>query len=266
MLNPDTLLDDVCVLARQAGERVLEIYQSGDLGIQYKADKSPVTRADIAAHDIICAGLSKLTPQLPVLSEENGEDIPFKERAQWDIYWLVDPLDGTKGFIQHNGFFSVNIALIADHRPVLGVIYVPTDDALYYASAQSGAWKQTAGAAAHTITTRKDINDAPILVASCLHTNRPTQSMMESLGNIELIRLDGSLKCCVVAEGRADLYLRVGPTCEWDTAAAQCIVEEAGGYLSDISGKALQYNRKDSLLNPSFVVHTKSSPQWKPFM
>lgn len=263
---PSSLLADVCELSRVAGEKIMEIYRRG-FDVDYKEDKSPVTEADLVSSELITQRLRELTPDWPVLSEEDSDAFPFAERSKWPIYWLVDPLDGTKGFIRRNGFFTVNIALVVGHEVTLGVIYTPDSRKLYYAARGAGAYSQTTDSeSAQVISVRKTPRDKPIVVASRAHINVPTLRLIESLGEHELVRADSSLKCCLVADGSADLYLRVGPTCEWDTGAGQCIVEEAGGYLTDCSGAPIEYNRKESLINPSFVVHTPSSPPWRKFM
>ena len=258
-------LESVCRTARKAGDGILEIYRQ-DFEVEYKQDKSPVTIADLNADRLITAELTELAPDVPVLSEEDATGHPPEERMGWATYWLVDPLDGTKGFIHKNDFFTVNVALIENHRPVLGVVFAPAMNQLYYATRGGGAFRQDAGAPAQPIHVREHARDEPVIAVSRMHVNKPTKQLLAQLGKHRLIRADSSLKCCLVADGSADLYLRVGPTCEWDTGASQCIVEEAGGYLTDCAGRALRYNTKESLINPSFVVHTPVSPDWRRFM
>lgn len=265
-LAPSTLLEDVCEISRRAGEKIMEIYQGDECDVKYKKDKSPVTDADLASDKLIAQGLHKLTPDWPVLSEESSDMFPFAQRSRWPVYWLVDPLDGTKGFIKRNGHFTVNIALVVNHKVRLGVIYMPYNRKLYYAASGFGAYRRIDAEPTQTITVCQSLRKRPIVVVSRAHINVPTRQLLEKIGEHELVRADSSLKCCLVADGSADLYLRVGPTCEWDTAAGQCIVEEAGGYLTDTGSVPIEYNRKDSLINPPFVVHTPSSPAWKEFM
>ncbi len=265
-LAPASLLEDVCDLSCRAGGKIMEIYRGDAFNVQYKGDKSPVTDADLASDRLIVRGLRELTPDWPVLSEESSDAFPFAQRCRWSVYWLVDPLDGTKGFIKRNGYFTVNVALVVNHKVTLGVIYMPDSRKLYYAASGFGAHRRIDDGPAQAITVCRTLRERPIVVASRAHINVPTRRLLEKIGEHELAHADSSLKCCLVADGSADLYLRVGPTCEWDTAAGQCIVEEAGGYLTDTSGAPLEYNRKDSLINPPFVVHTPSSPEWKEFM
>lgn len=263
--NLAPLIDPVCDIALRAGEEIMEVYRSHKPDIKYKADKSPVTRADLAADQLIRKELKQLTPEWPILSEEHTKGLDFETRSAWSTYWLVDPLDGTKGFIKQNGFFTVNIALIDNHQPVLGVIFAPSDEHLYYARRGGGAYKQIKNELAQKISVRKIPRNKPVVVASRAHINKPTQMLIDAL-DAEEIRVDSSLKCCMVADGSADLYLRSGPTSEWDTGAGQCIVEEAGGQLTDCSGSPLEYNHKESYLNPSFVVHCPASPPWKKYV
>ncbi len=257
-------LESVCGIARAAGEGILEIYRQ-DVEVEYKQDKSPVTIADLNADRLIAAELAELAPGVPVLSEEDAANHPAEERMDWTTYWLVDPLDGTRGFLRKNDFFTVNVALIENHRPVLGVVFAPAMDQLYYAARGEGAFRQDAGAPAQPIHVRESTRDEPVIAVSRMHVNKPTTQLLAQLGRHRLIRADSSLKCCLVADGSADLCLRVGPTCEWDTGASQCIVEEAGGRLTDCSDQALRYNARKSLINPSFVVHTPASPDWRRF-
>ncbi len=258
------LLAPVIALSRRAGEAIVEIYNS-DFNVEHKEDRSPLTEADMAAHDILVAGLRALTPGLPVLSEESAE-IPFAERAGWCRYWLVDPLDGTREFVKRNGEFTVNVALIDDHRPVLGVIVAPVTGACYYACAGHGAWREDPGQAPVGISVRA-LDRAHVIVAgSRSHAGSRLGAFLERLGSHELVSMGSSLKSCLVAEGRADLYPRLGPTSEWDTAAAQCIVEEAGGRVTDTAMRPLRYTTKDSLLNPDFFVSGDRDHDWSRYL
>lgn len=271
-MNPTTLtnwLTDICTLSRSAGNEILKIYNSSNINIAYKEDRSPVTTADLTSDKLIAERLHELTPEIPVLSEETATEHPYQERSQWALYWLVDPLDGTKGFINKNGFFTVNIALIKDQRPILGVVFAPALDKLFFAAHGCGAFRQDGqddGREPQKITVRTRPRAKPIIAVSRAHINKPTRLLLEKIGPHQLLHADSSIKCCLVADGSADLYLRVGPTCEWDTGAGQCIVEEAGGHLCDCSGQPLRYNTRDSLINPSFAVYTAVSPNWQAFM
>ena len=258
------LLEAVKDIAVRAGERILEIYDS-EFAIQHKDDKSPLTEADLAAHRTIVAGLTALTPDIPVLSEESAS-IPFEERSRWTRYWLVDPLDGTREFIKRNGEFTVNIALIHAGRVELGVVYVPVTRLSYYACAGGGAFKQTADDAPVAIRVRA-LGSGPVIVAgSRSHSGDSLKRFLDNLGEHELVSMGSALKSCLVAEGKADVYPRLGPTSEWDTAAAQCVVEEAGGRVTGMDMQTLRYNTKDSLLNPHFFVFGDDSRDWSKYL
>jgi len=268
--SPDleSLCNSCVEIARDAGSRILEIYNSG-YAIEHKDDKSPLTDADMASHHAIVDALQALTPDIPVLSEESAK-LPFEQRSQWSTYWLVDPLDGTREFIKRNGEFTVNIALIREHKSVIGVINVPVLDIDYFAWLGGGAYKAEARGEAVPIRVRGR-NDGKLTVAgSRSHGSEQMQAYMASLGDsvgaIDMISMGSSLKFCLVAEGRADLYPRLGLTSEWDTAAAQCIVEQAGGFVTRTDMTPLEYNTKDSLLNPFFFVFGDNSRDWSAFL
>jgi 3'(2'), 5'-bisphosphate nucleotidase len=238
-------------LARSAGEAIGRIYADAATAtdVLYKSDASPLTAADLAAHDVICAGLRVLTPGLPVVSEEDA-DSPRQCRPE-GLFWLVDPLDGTREFIARNGEFTVNIALIGDAMPLWGVVYAPMLDAMYWGGASVGAFRQC-GAQVDAIRVAPAHAGALRVVASKSHLNEETSAFIRRLGSVELVQAGSSLKFCRVAEGVADLYPRLAPTCEWDTAAAQAVVEGAGGYVTDLQGAPLRYG-KANVLNPHFV-------------
>jgi 3'(2'), 5'-bisphosphate nucleotidase len=258
------LLEPVTDLARTAGDRILEIYNS-DFTVQEKADQSPLTAADMASHHTILDGLIRLTPEIPVLSEESAS-LPFPERAAWKRYWLVDPLDGTREFIKRNGEFTVNIALIEAGAPVLGVVHVPDTGMTYLACRGLGAFKQTPGESPVPIHVRK-LGSGPVaVVGSRSHRGDSLIRFLEKLGEHEMVGMGSSLKLCLVAAGVADVYPRLGPTSEWDTAAAQCVVEQAGGFVTDTAMRALRYNTKDSLLNPFFLVFGDDSRDWSQYL
>jgi 3'(2'), 5'-bisphosphate nucleotidase len=259
----ENLLQPVCDIARAAAGRILEIYQA-DFTVAEKQDRSPLTEADMASHRCIVEGLEKLTPDLPVLSEES-KALPFAERAGWKRYWLVDPLDGTKEFIKKNGEFTVNIALIDGHEPVLGVVHVPVTETTYYAAKGVGCFRQSPGDSAATrLQTRKADKDRLVVSGSRSHGGETLQKFVESLpGEVEFIAKGSSLKLCLVAEGLADIYPRFGPTSEWDTAAAQCVVEQAGGIVVNLDFQPIVYNAKENILNPFFLVIADQSFGWQ---
>lgn len=247
-----SLMPEVADIARQAGEAILTVY-GDEFDVASKADDSPVTEADLASHDVIVEALAELTPGLPILSEEDCE-IPFETRSGWREYWLVDPLDGTKEFVSRNGEFTVNIALVSDHAPVLGVVQVPVSGACYCGTVGHGASLQEGGRPPRAIQVRIPHADPIVVVGSRSHANPRLEEHLEGLGEYELVSMGSSLKCCLVAEGKADFYPRLGHTFEWDTAAAHAVVVAAGGRLLKLDGRPLEYNRKESLLNPEFLV------------
>lgn len=260
---PDTaqlnlLLPQVVDLASQAGAAILQVYAHLNPAVEYKRDNSPVTQADLASHHIILNALARIAPAWPVLSEESAE-IPFAERSSWRTFWLVDPLDGTKDFLRRNGEFTVNIALIHDSRPILGVVCAPAIERLYYAASAAGAWRADSGSAS-PIRTCAPAPDCTRIVISRSHAARGEDlSRFCGPGRQERLVMGSSLKFCLVAEGSADVYPRTGPTMEWDTAAAQCVLEQAGGVVTDHDGHPLRYN-KPSLLNPGFVARATYPP------
>ncbi|MBW4698761.1 MAG: 3'(2'),5'-bisphosphate nucleotidase CysQ [Aphanocapsa lilacina HA4352-LM1] len=249
------LIQQVVNLARRAGEAIMEIYNQADVGTVYKEDNSPLTQADLVSHRLIVGELTKLTPDLPVLSEESRSK-PYEERRTWSRFWLVDPIDGTKEFIKRNGEFTVNIALIEDGEPVAGVVHAPAVQTTYWSARGLGAFKQTAAAAAQPIRAAVPASAPMLVVASRSHSGAETEAFLaklRELGDIDVISIGSSLKLCLVAEGAAHLYPRYGPTMEWDTAAAHSVVVEAGGTVTNLKGETLQYNKAD-LLNPYFAV------------
>ena len=250
-LAPSTL-NLVSDIARNAGAAIMAIY-AGDHAVEFKDDQSPLTAADKAAHAVIVAGLQHFFPQIPILSEE-GQAIPFAERREWRRFWLVDPLDGTKEFIKRNGEFTVNIALIEGNAPVLGVVYVPAQDKLYCGQVGEGAFVRQGGGAPLPIEVRRVAPDQGLtVVMSRSHPSPELTDFLKGIRVAEALPVGSSLKLCVVAEGKADLYPRLGPTMEWDTAAGQAVVEAAGGTVRTPQGVALAYN-KENLLNPFFIV------------
>jgi len=260
----DFLLPQVIDLAKRAGKEILETAEKC-VDIDCKLDNTPVTNADLAASHLIVNELSKLDSKFPVLSEES-EKISFTQRELWDTYWLVDPLDGTREFINNNGEYSINIALIHEQQAVLGVIYAPVQGVIYHAYKGSGAFKIDGLDEAESIYVQK-VKRKPLIVAC--GNNQPGdafEQFVKQLGDVAYITMGSSLKSCLVADGSADIYARLGPTSEWDTAAAQCIVEEAGGYLTDLKMQPLTYNTKDSLLNPHFIVFGDKTEDWQRYL
>jgi len=247
-------------IARTAGREILKIYDS-DFAVERKQDDSPLTAADLAAHRAIVAGLNVLTPQIPILSEESAEQAAWEVRRQWARYWLVDPLDGTREFVKRNGEFTVNIALIEEQRPVLGVVFAPVLDEMFWAWRGGHAFGQSDQSGKVELRTRP--RATPLLVAgSRSHADPRTLAALDKLGPYELKALGSSLKFCRAAQGAVDLYIRYGLTSEWDTAAGQCVLEQAGGGVTQMSGEPLRYNTKDSLLNPDFIAFGDRSFAW----
>jgi 3'(2'), 5'-bisphosphate nucleotidase len=250
-----------CAIARTAGAAIMKIY-AGEFAVERKDDNSPLTAADLAAHKAIVSGLSILTPQIPILSEESAEQETWEIRRRWTRYWIVDPLDGTREFVKRNGEFTVNIALIHEHEPVLGVVYAPASEESYWAWSGGHAYFSTnAQSEKNPLHARK--RGSPLIVAgSRSHADPRTTATLARLGNHELISLGSSLKFCRAARGDVDLYIRYGPTSEWDTAAGQCVLEQAGGGVTELSGRRLRYNTKESLLNPDFLAFGDPSVDW----
>ena len=254
------LLNRLEAIAKDAGHEILKIYDT-DFNVQTKSDDSPLTAADLAAHNVIIDALATLTPDIPVLSEESAS-IPFDTRSSWSQYWLVDPLDGTKEFVKRNGEFTVNIAFIDNHTPTLGVVYCPVKEIMYSAAEGLGAFKTMPGEERKSIHCTPSIK-APIrVVGSRSHGGDALVNIFNNIGTFELITMGSSLKICLVAEGAADIYPRLGLTSEWDTAAAHAIVLAAGGQLTLTAQTPLTYNTKDSLLNPYFLAYGDDSISW----
>ena len=260
------ILPSVLELTKQAGQAILEIYQQTNLGTSYKDDNSPLTAADLASHKLLVAGLKKLTPEIPILSEES-KTIAQEERQSWQKFWLIDPLDGTKEFIKRNGEFTVNVALIELGVPILGIVYAPVLNTIYWGIGEQGSFKQMENNEPIDIHIETHKEGSLKLVASRSHAGAETEAFIDKLKanfSVDALSIGSSLKLCLVAEGKAHLYPRFGPTMEWDTAAAQCIVEQAGGSVTTLEGKPLLYN-KDNLLNPYFIVSGKGV-NWQSYL
>jgi len=249
------LLPSVLAVASLASNAIMDVYKRSTYHIESKADRSPVTEADLQAHTLIEAGLSKIEPGFPILSEE-GYPVPYEVRSQWERFWLVDPLDGTREFIQGTGEFTVNIALIENHSPVLGVVMVPAFNQCYWAIRGQQAYFRDSNQQLNVIR----VNPRPqypikIAASRCpLHPHSEWEQLLRELEPIEVIHCGSALKMCLVARGIVDLYPRFGPTHEWDTGAGHCILEAAGGRLVDMKGKTLQYNFHRTLINPGFFA------------
>ena len=266
---PADLREGVIAIAREAADAILAVYDS-EFAIQHKDDRSPLTAADLAAHRCIVAGLSALTPDIPVLSEESAHEVPTALRRSWSRLWVVDPLDGTREFIKRNGEFTVNIALVDAGEAVFGVVQAPVTGDLWYGSAATGAFRREGDR--DTAVRVRAPAQAPLRVAaSRSHRDPRTESFMARMaasvgGAVEPIGLGSSLKFCRVAEGGLDLYPRFGPTSEWDTAAAQCVLEGAGGAVLDPRGRPFRYNQRDTLLNGDFVALGDLSLPWREWL
>lgn len=254
------LLTEVVAIARRAGDAVLSVYGQ-QFEVTNKADKSPLTVADMQSHELIVRSLRALTPDIPVLSEE-ASDIAFAQRQSWRRFWLVDPLDGTREFVSRNGEFTVNISLIEEHAPVLGVVHVPVSDTTYTGLSGSGASRQIGRESAQPIHVRTPAPTPLRIVGSRSHRDDLLARYLPQLEPYELVAVGSSIKFCLVAEGSADFYPRFGPTNEWDTGAAQAVVEAAGGAVICTDGSPLRYNTKDSLLNPHFLVYGDRNRDW----
>lgn len=266
-INEDSLrglLPHIIRVASEAGKAIWEIYQR-NFNVSHKSDFSPVTEADLKANELIIDSLAELNPRWPVVSEE--ETIPdFSQRAKWDYHWLVDPLDGTREFIKGNDEFTVNIALIHRHQPVLGVIHVPATGETYFANAGGGAFKLFSDGRVESIRARAWDGRHIIVASSRGQRTELFKRFLAGFVSCDVLPLGSSLKSCMIAEGRADVYARFGPTAEWDTAAAQCIVEEAGGRMCDLQLRALSYNQRHSLINPSFIVIGDVNHKWATYL
>lgn len=262
------LMQQVLDVAAVAGEKILAIYHDESLWqLQHKADDSPLTAADMAAHYSIEEGLRDLVPGTPVLSEES-DDIPYEDRAGWSHFWLVDPLDGTREFVARNDEFSVNIALVFGHQAMLGVVYAPVTGVGYVAACGLGAWRVQNGewSRLHAAALPARGERALYLCESRRHRDPREDdfgaAVRASMGDISIKVAGSAFKICAVAEGTADAYPRIGPTMEWDTGAGQVIVEEAGGAMLDDRGRPLRYNARKTLRNGSFIVLGSAPEQW----
>ena len=260
--NPiEALLPGVLAVAQAAGRAISMVYTRTDLGVETKADQSPLTAADRAAHEVIAAGLRQLAPDIPLWSEESAH-IDWDTRRQWQEFWLVDPLDGTREFIKRNGEFTVNIALVRGHASVLGVVHAPVLKRDYYGSAGAGAFRSDDGRPGRPIRVRSPALPPLRVAGSRSHRGSSLDGILARVGDHTLVSMGSSLKFCLVAEGEADFYPRLGPTSEWDTAAAQAVVEAAGGAVVDLQGQPLRYNTRREVLNPFFIARGDPERNW----
>lgn len=256
-----SLAEHAAVIARAAGREILEVYAQGATARTLKEDDSPLTAADLRSHRLIVGALAALTPGVPVLSEEAARP-PYAERSRWRQHWLVDPLDGTREFLSRNGEFTVNIALIEAHAPILGVVHVPVSDTTYLGVPGEGAWRQVGSAAAQAVHVAARAGDPVRVVGSRSHRGDSLDAFLARLGPHELRAVGSSLKFCMIAEGAADVYPRLGPTSEWDTAAAHAVLAAAGGAAVELDGRPLRYNEREELLNPFFVAYGDQRRDW----
>ena len=253
-------------LAREAGRIILPLFRSERLGVNYKSDRTPVTDADHAAHAHIVSGLMRLTPELPVLSEESGDELHGRPRSDWPRHWLVDPLDGTREFIRGGEEFTVNIALIHADRPVLGVVYAPAKEEMYFACQGGGAFFVRPGSkAAEKIGVRRPPSSPLRVLASRSHAASAVELYVGAMGVTRRRAVASSLKFCLIARGAADVYPRMGPTSEWDTAAGQAVLECAGGAVIGLEGRPFRY-RKQSTLNPPFIACGDPAHNWLQYL
>jgi len=252
-LDYNKLCNSILSISKEAGKEILKIYTTENLGVTYKDDKTPLTLADKASNSVIEKSLKILTPNIPILSEE-GKSTDYSEREKWDTFWLIDPLDGTKEFIKKNGEFTVNIALISNGEPILGVVYAPVLDTAWYGIINEGSYKVLNNQSAVKISVIKPDNTVKI-VTSRSHANNPKlDQFLKDYPNYELVKMGSSIKICLVADGTAHMYPRLGPTMEWDTAAAHAVVKYAGGNIYELNSKNELIYNKSSLLNPEFLV------------
>ncbi len=257
-------LEKVRGAVAEAGAEILRIYSDPDrFDTRHKEDHSPLTAADVAANKLLVARLRELTPAIPILSEESKQ-APWHDRKHWEQCWVVDPLDGTKEFLKRNDEFTVNVALVRDHKPILGVVFAPALQKWYFAARHEGAWRQIGGGVMDRLHVAEKPADRPWkVVGSRSHGTPEVDAFVARLGEAEMVAMGSSLKLCLVADGSADVYPRLGPTSEWDTCAAQAVVEEAGGQVLDAeTGEPLRYNARESVLNPHFIVCARPDPAW----
>jgi len=253
------LLEELREIATTAGKAIMAVYEK-DFTVEFKDDNSPLTEADRTSHEIIRDQLITLNPALPVLSEESSPE-EIRDRTDWECFWLVDPLDGTKEFLKRNDEFTVNIALIERNRATLGIVLAPALEISYEGALGLGTWRRSANGLSTPVRVSTAL-PKPRVVSSRSHSNKHLADYLKALGPHELKTMGSSLKICLVADGQADICPRLGPTSEWDTAAAQAILESAGGVMMDLFGRPLRYNTKEDLLNPHFLAFGDHRRDW----
>jgi len=258
------LRETVIAIAQDAAASIMDVY-ARPFDVEIKSDSSPVTAADLAANQVILRGLGQLTPDLPILSEESAQ-VPWEVRRHWGAYWLVDPLDGTREFVKRNDEFSVNSALIYQGAPAFGVVLAPVSGVAWHAMRGELAYRRD-GMHDSVLRTRTPALPPLQVAASRSHRSPQTQALLERMGEIEVVAQGSSLKWCRLAEGTLDVYPRLGPTAEWDTAAGQCVLHAAGGaVLSAATGKPFRYNRRESLLNGDFIALGDTRLPWRSWL
>jgi 3'(2'), 5'-bisphosphate nucleotidase len=256
MRNLPALAEQLMPIVARAGEAIMKVYD-GEFSVQHKLDHSPLTQADLESQRVIVEGLTRITPDIPILSEESAQ-APWAERRGWRELWVVDPLDGTREFVKRNGEFTINIALIVEHEPLLGIVAAPARRVLYWGAAGAGAFRRSADAPQIKIQVAPP--QRPIrVVGSRSHASSRTEAYLATLGRHVTVGVGSSLKFCMVAEGNADLYVRFGPTSEWDTAAGQALLEAAGGQVTRLDGHRLRYNCRETLINGDFRAFSEPS-------
>jgi 3'(2'), 5'-bisphosphate nucleotidase len=260
----ETLREGAIVLAHAAADAIMGIYENA-FEVERKADASPLTAADLAAHRVLVEGLERLTPDIPVLSEEAVEDTPWHTRREWRRLWLVDPLDGTREFVKRNGEFTVNLALIEDGDVIFGIVQAPVTGQLWHAARGGPALRRDADGEV-VVQARRPATPPLRVAASRSHRDTRTEAFIARMGEVEPIGLGSSLKFCRLAEGGMDVYPRFGPTNEWDTAAGQAVLEAAGGCVLDSKGRPMRYNQRDTLLNGDFMALGDPSLPWRDWM
>ena len=260
----DTLREGIIAIARDAARAIMQVYE-GEFAVQHKDDDSPLTAADLASHRCIVAGLERLAPGIPILSEESAQEVPAQVRRQWSRMWLVDPLDGTREFVKRNGEFTVNIALVDDGVPVLAVVQAPVTGQLWHGQAGRGAFRRE-GTQDVAIASRRPARPPLRVAASRSHRDARTEAVLARMGEIEPVGVGSSLKFCRLAEGSMDAYPRFGPTSEWDTAAGQSVLEAAGGVVLDPQGRPLRYNQRETILNGAFLALGDPALPWRDWL
>lgn len=263
MISND-LREAVIALAHDAASAILGIYDS-DFAVEHKDDDSPLTAADLAAHRCIVDGLARITPDIPVLSEESAHEVSTAQRRQWSRLWVVDPLDGTREFVKRNGEFTVNIALVEDGVAVFGVVQAPVTGTLWHGGATLGAFRRE-DERQTPLRTRAPATSPLRVAASRSHRDARTQAFIDRMGDVEPLGLGSSLKFCRIADGGLDVYPRFGPTSEWDTAAGQCVLEGAGGAVLDPHGRPFRYNQRERILNGDFIALGDAALPWRQWM